>query len=179
MADKIPKFDDLPLDKAGPPLNAWGLSDSPPTARLIMLIAFQIRQGRPARVPEPPDGRRRARGRQGDPHRRARLAEPAARRARGRAAVRPPAVRPEHIPEGAADCERRRVDVQHAEQQPVLVSCHSVSRARLIGTGDGLRHYGYQKEARFYNGVTLEDIHGENKSTVNGIHGTTCLPSPS
>jgi len=40
MADKIPKFDDLPLDKAGPPLNAWGLSDSPPTARLIMLIAF-------------------------------------------------------------------------------------------------------------------------------------------
>jgi hypothetical protein len=29
MADKIPKFDDLPLDKAGPPLNAWGLSDSP------------------------------------------------------------------------------------------------------------------------------------------------------
>jgi hypothetical protein len=35
-----------------------------------------------------------------------------------------------------------------------------------------LRHYGYQKEARFYNGVTLEDLHGENKTLVNGIHGT-------
>ena len=34
---------------------------------------------------------------------------------------------------------------------------------------DGLRHFGYQKEARFYNGVTLDDIHGPNKSNVNGI----------
>ena len=37
---------------------------------------------------------------------------------------------------------------------------------------DGLRHFGYQKEARFYNGVTLDDIHGTNgvqKSNVNGI----------
>jgi len=58
---------------------------------------------------------------------------------------------------------------------------------------DGLRHYGYQKEKLFYNGVTMEDIHchhhhqqqqhaggvdgkkkkkkKEKKSTVNGIHG--------
>lgn len=40
---------------------------------------------------------------------------------------------------------------------------------------DGLRHFGYQKEAKFYGGVTLEDIHGKDshgkKSTVNGIHG--------
>lgn len=35
--------------------------------------------------------------------------------------------------------------------------------------GDGLRHFAYQKEQRFYNGVTLEQIHGE--SNVNGIHG--------
>ncbi|KAF3770990.1 hypothetical protein M406DRAFT_245045 [Cryphonectria parasitica EP155] len=40
---------------------------------------------------------------------------------------------------------------------------------------DGLRHFGYQKEAKFYNGVTLEDIgaHGRDKdgkkTTVNGI----------
>ncbi|KAB5547338.1 hypothetical protein GE09DRAFT_1224343 [Coniochaeta sp. 2T2.1] len=33
---------------------------------------------------------------------------------------------------------------------------------------DGLRHYAYQKEERFYNGVTMEDIHAEG-STVNGI----------
>ncbi|KAK0720012.1 hypothetical protein B0H67DRAFT_599610 [Lasiosphaeris hirsuta] len=38
---------------------------------------------------------------------------------------------------------------------------------------DSLRHFGYQKEKLFYNGVTMEDIHGVNekgqKSTVNGI----------
>ena len=37
---------------------------------------------------------------------------------------------------------------------------------------DGLRHFGYQKEAKFYNGVTLDHIHGTNgveKSNVIGI----------
>ena len=34
---------------------------------------------------------------------------------------------------------------------------------------DGLRHFAYQKEAKFYNGVTLDDIHGENATDVNGI----------
>jgi hypothetical protein len=37
------------------------------------------------------------------------------------------------------------------------------------GLGDGLRHFAYQKEAKFYNGVTLDDIHGPNKTNVNGI----------
>ena len=40
---------------------------------------------------------------------------------------------------------------------------------------DGLRHYGYQTEKVFYNGVTMDDIHGEDengiKTTVNGIQG--------
>lgn len=40
-----------------------------------------------------------------------------------------------------------------------------------MAEGDGLRHYGYQKEKKFYNGVTMADIHGENKSLVNGIQG--------
>ncbi|KAF2084970.1 hypothetical protein K490DRAFT_47933 [Saccharata proteae CBS 121410] len=35
---------------------------------------------------------------------------------------------------------------------------------------DGLRHFAYQKEAKFYNGVTLDDIHGEKAGNVNGIH---------
>ncbi|MCJ1254541.1 hypothetical protein MMC24_002356 [Lignoscripta atroalba] len=35
---------------------------------------------------------------------------------------------------------------------------------------DGLRHFAYQKEQKFYNGVTLDDIHGENKTNINGIH---------
>lgn len=42
---------------------------------------------------------------------------------------------------------------------------------------DGLRHFGYQKEKKFYNGVTMEDIHGTDangdKTTVNGIQGPT------
>ena len=37
--------------------------------------------------------------------------------------------------------------------------------------GDGLRHVAYQKEGKFYNGVTLDDIHGEMKTHVNGVHG--------
>lgn len=44
---------------------------------------------------------------------------------------------------------------------------------------DGFRHFGYQKEKKFYNGVTLEDIHGTDakgkKTTVNGIHGESGL----
>ncbi|KAI1776402.1 hypothetical protein F4818DRAFT_379416 [Hypoxylon cercidicola] len=39
---------------------------------------------------------------------------------------------------------------------------------------DGLRHFAYQRERLFYNGVTMEDIHGVGadgkKTTVNGIH---------
>ncbi|KAK6436220.1 hypothetical protein LTR95_007588 [Oleoguttula sp. CCFEE 5521] len=38
---------------------------------------------------------------------------------------------------------------------------------------DGFRHFGYQKEAVFYNGVTIDNIHGTNgkpKTTQNGIH---------
>ncbi|KAF2203401.1 hypothetical protein GQ43DRAFT_454467 [Delitschia confertaspora ATCC 74209] len=34
---------------------------------------------------------------------------------------------------------------------------------------DGFRHFGYQKEKQFYNGITMEDIHGEESSNVNGI----------
>jgi Putative cyclase len=40
----------------------------------------------------------------------------------------------------------------------------------LISISTGLRHFAYQKEARFYNGVTLDDIHGPNATNVNGIH---------
>ncbi len=41
---------------------------------------------------------------------------------------------------------------------------------------DGLRHFGYQKEKLFYNGVTQDDIHGEDEngqklSSINGIQG--------
>lgn len=36
---------------------------------------------------------------------------------------------------------------------------------------DGLRHFAYQKEQMFYNGVTLNEIHRSNhQDSVNGIH---------
>ncbi|KAK7543158.1 hypothetical protein IWX49DRAFT_505921 [Phyllosticta citricarpa] len=34
---------------------------------------------------------------------------------------------------------------------------------------DGLRHYAYQAEKLFYNGVTMDEISGEEASKVNGI----------
>lgn len=46
---------------------------------------------------------------------------------------------------------------------------------------DGLRHFAYQKEEKFYNGVTLENIHvdgfekgkitSDGETTVLGIQG--------
>jgi hypothetical protein len=41
----------------------------------------------------------------------------------------------------------------------------------IFEKGDGLRHFGYQKLGKFYNGVTLDDIHGVNATNVNGIGG--------
>lgn len=65
----------------------------------------------------------------------------------------------------------------------ILSRAHSVLTTHLgnafntnAATGDGLRHFAYQNERKFYNGVTLDDIHGDHKSTVNGIHGAS--PSP-
>jgi hypothetical protein len=61
---------------------------------------------------------------------------------------------------------------------------------------DGLRHFAYQKEEKFYNGVTLEDIHGkgfvkpaagekkwtttrDGSSSILGIQGSSpLLPYP-
>lgn len=41
--------------------------------------------------------------------------------------------------------------------------------------GDGLRHFGYQKDKKFYGGVTMDDIHGPNKPNTIGIDGTTAV----
>ncbi|KAL8822742.1 MAG: hypothetical protein Q9191_006528 [Dirinaria sp. TL-2023a] len=40
---------------------------------------------------------------------------------------------------------------------------------------DGLRHFAYQKEQKFYNGVTLGQIH--DGSNVNGIHASVVPPT--
>lgn len=44
---------------------------------------------------------------------------------------------------------------------------------------DGLRHFGYQKEEKFYNGVSMDEVHAVDeegrRSTVNGIQGEPSL----
>ena len=39
----------------------------------------------------------------------------------------------------------------------------------MVCIGDGLRHFAYQKARKFYNGVTMDQIHAEG-STVLGVH---------
>jgi hypothetical protein len=36
---------------------------------------------------------------------------------------------------------------------------------------DGLRHFAYQKEAKFYNGVTLDDMYKQDKSIKSNVNG--------
>lgn len=36
---------------------------------------------------------------------------------------------------------------------------------------DGLRHFAYQKEAKFYNGVRLDDMYNEDKSIKSNVNG--------
>lgn len=71
----------------------------------------------------------------------------------------------------------RQVFHKHVYQKPPRVVNDDVwtFNTQVSSQWDGLRHFGYQKEGLFYNGVTLADIHGEgcangeNGSTVNGI----------
>ncbi|KAI1080648.1 hypothetical protein F5B20DRAFT_538437 [Whalleya microplaca] len=46
--------------------------------------------------------------------------------------------------------------------------------SQISSQWDGLRHFAYQKEQQFYNGVTMDDIHAVSedgkRATVNGIH---------
>ena len=47
----------------------------------------------------------------------------------------------------------------------------------LTNEGDGLRHFAYQEDQVFYNGITLDEIHGSNHyDNVNGIPGTLFSP---
>lgn len=36
---------------------------------------------------------------------------------------------------------------------------------------DSFRHFAYQEQKQFYNGVTMEDVKGEKANTRNGIQG--------
>lgn len=63
---------------------------------------------------------------------------------------------------------------QHLYQKPPRIVNDDVwtFNTQSSSQWDGLRHFGYQREKVFYNGVTLDDIHGTNgreASNVNGI----------
>lgn len=49
------------------------------------------------------------------------------------------------------------------------------SKLQVSSQWDGMRHFGYQREQKFYNGVTMEQIHETNekgeKSCILGISG--------
>ncbi|KAJ9649503.1 hypothetical protein H2199_000278 [Coniosporium tulheliwenetii] len=65
----------------------------------------------------------------------------------------------------------RQVFHQHMYNKPPGLSMTTSGRSTLKAAAsvrDGLRHFAYQKEAKFYNGVTMDDIHAEG-SVVNGI----------
>ncbi|PSK48649.1 54S ribosomal protein L4, mitochondrial [Elsinoe australis] len=40
---------------------------------------------------------------------------------------------------------------------------------------DGLRHFGYQKEQRFYNGVTLDEVYNSDKLGIQEWHKAGCI----
>ena len=65
----------------------------------------------------------------------------------------------------------RQVFHKHVYQKPPRIVNDDVWEFNTQSSSqwDGFRHFAYQKEAKFYNGITLEDIHGENSSNVNGI----------
>ncbi|GAB1728101.1 hypothetical protein NU195Hw_g5838t1 [Hortaea werneckii] len=141
MANKIPKFADLPLDKSGPHHNAWGLygkddelgtlnrlSDSTVTAA----AQAEIKTGTRINLDWPLDAQH-------------------------------------DLPFFGRQAFHKDV-----YQKPPRIVNDDVwtFNTQSSSQWDGLRHFGYQKEQRFYNGVTLDNIHGTNgveKSNVNGI----------
>lgn len=73
--------------------------------------------------------------------------------------------------QGDAPFFGRQVFHQHVYQKPPRIVHDDVwtFNSQCSSQWDGLRHFGYQKEQLFYNGVTVEQISGDGASKVNGI----------
>jgi hypothetical protein len=67
----------------------------------------------------------------------------------------------------------RRVFHQHIWQKQPRIVCDDewTFNTQSSSQWDGLRHFAYQKEAKFYNGRTLQDFLGPDSSDANGIQG--------
>ncbi|KAF2153233.1 hypothetical protein K461DRAFT_327623 [Myriangium duriaei CBS 260.36] len=133
----IPAFSELPIDKSGPRLNAWGLYGKSDelgtlnrlTPEVVKAAASEIQTGIRIGLDWPLDA-------QGD------------------------------LPFfGRQEFHKKIIHKAPRVVNDDVWTFNTQSSTQW----DGLRHFAYQKEARFYNGVTLDDIHGEHKSNVNGI----------
>ncbi|KAK6001818.1 hypothetical protein QM012_002308 [Aureobasidium pullulans] len=135
-ARPLPIFNDLPLDKRGPFLNAWGLYGNDDQLGFLNRLSDD-------------------------------LVKEAAREIQSgaRISLNWPLDAQNDIPFFG-----RQVFHKHVYQKPPRVVNDDVwtFNTQSSSQWDGLRHFAYQKEAKFYNGVTLDDIHSDN-STINGI----------
>ncbi|KAK4547676.1 hypothetical protein LTR36_000633 [Oleoguttula mirabilis] len=142
MADRIPKFSDLPVDKSGPHHNAWGLYGKDDQLGTLNRLSDDIVKA--AAQGEIQTGTR---------------------------------INLDWPLDAQADVPFFGRQAFHKEvyQKPPRIVNDDVwtFNTQSSSQWDGLRHFGYQKEEKFYNGVTLDQIHGRNgveKSNVNGIH---------
>ena len=130
MADKIPKFSDLPLDKSGPHHNAWGLYGKDDELGTLNRLSDEIVQ---AAVKEVNTGVR---------------------------------INLDWPLDAQADLPffgRQQFHKEVYQKPPRIVNDDVWTfNTQSSSQWDGLRHFAYQKEARFYNGVTLDEIHGRN-----------------
>ncbi|KAF1352126.1 hypothetical protein BDV97DRAFT_348816 [Delphinella strobiligena] len=132
----IPAFEELPIDKNGPLLNAWGLYGKDDqlgflnrlTDERVKEAAAEIKTGKRISLNLPLDA------------------------------------------QGDVPFFGRQVFHQNMYQKKPRAVNDDVwtFNTQSSGQWDGLRHFGYQDCARFYNGATIEDIHSAD-STINGI----------
>ncbi|GAB7351379.1 hypothetical protein MBLNU459_g2060t1 [Dothideomycetes sp. NU459] len=133
----VPPFSDLPIDKSGPMLNAWGLYGKDDelgflnrlTDDVVREAAKEIKTGTRVSLNWPLDA------------------------------------------QGDLPFFGRQVFHKHVYQKaPRIVNDDTWTfNTQSSSQWDGLRHFAYQEAQKFYNGVTLDDIHGPNKTNVNGI----------
>ncbi|CAK7219050.1 hypothetical protein SCUCBS95973_003693 [Sporothrix curviconia] len=143
-ANGLPRFEDLPLRKQDPPYSAWGLYG--PKDELGTLNRLTDENVVAAARAEIQTGRRFC------------LDHPMGL-------------------ESKMNFFHRAKFHQQIVRAPEPIMCNDdiwTFNSQSGSQWDGLRHFAYQKEAQFYNGITMRDIHEPDaqgqRSICNGIH---------
>lgn len=151
-----PSFDALPLDKSGPPGNAWGLYGPSDVLGALNLL-----------TPETVAAAARETIRTGE-----------------RVSLDWPLDKPSYPSFGRPPVEWRMVNKRSAAGERRHVN-DDVLRFNTQGSSqwDGFRHFGYQKAGRYYGGRTQEDIEGSGVIGIDGIYVLyhsvySCIISP-